>query len=283
MPCYHPIPGYQGGAGEAVRVMPPLGTANLSLPCGRCLGCRTARAKEWGERCRHEAACHEHNIFATLTYDEAHCPSELKPDHLAEFIRSLRQAVRRGDPAFISNPASSVRYFASGEYGDLYGRPHYHAILFNLGCVEQTKVGADLWINERLTALWGRGEIKCGSVTGRSASYVAGYTSKKLGCDADGVVRQPPFIRCSRKPGIGLPWVRTFAEDLRGGAVVTADGGTMPLPRYYRKLLAGSQVGDEAAVARIAATPSMDRSAERLADAERIHQSLVALKGSRGF
>lgn len=282
MPCYHPIPAYQGAAGEPVRVMPPLGTANLALPCGKCLGCKAARAKEWGERCRHEAACHELNLFATLTYDDDHLPGELVPAHFAEFIRAVRQAVRRGDEMLLSDPRASVRYFGCGEYGDLNDRPHYHVIVFNLGVAEKVRMGAELFTNRRLTELWARGQVMLGSVTGASASYVAGYTAKKLGCDRDGVVRQAPFIRCSRKPGIGLPWVRTYAEDLRGGSVHTVDGGEMPIPRYYRKLLAGSQVLDEGNVRRLE-KPKRDWSSERLAAAEKMHQSLVSLKGSRSL
>lgn len=283
MTCYHPLPGFQGGAGERVRVLPPLGTANLALPCGKCLGCRAARAKEWGERCRHEAACHEWNTFVTLTYDDDHLPSELVPEHLSEWVRAVRQAVRRGDGAFQSDPRSSVRYFGAGEYGDLNDRPHYHVILFNFGCVDVVRMGAELFESPRVTALWGRGSVRCGSVTGASASYVAGYTAKKLGCDRDGVVRQKPFLRCSRKPGIGLPWVRTFAEDLRGGSVVTVDGGKMPIPRYYRKLLAGSAVLDEAAVNQVERLRGVDRSGERLRAKEKMHQALVKLKGVRSL
>lgn len=283
MPCYHPIPASQASPGQRVKLLPPIGEAHLLLPCGKCLGCRAARAREWGERCRHEAACHDFNTFVTLTYDDAHLPAELMPGHLAEFVRAVRQAVRRGDDSLLSDRSRSVRFFASGEYGDINDRPHYHMIFFNLGCADKQIIAGDEFFSARLTELWSRGSVRCGSVSGRSASYVAGYTAKKLSCDRDGVVRQGPFLRCSRKPGIGLPWVRTYAEDLARGSVVTVDGQEMPIPRYYRKLLAGSATLESAEFRVHERSKGRDRSAARLEAAEKVHQSLVSLKGSRSL
>lgn len=242
--CYYPIPGYQGGPGEPVRLHPPLGTATLSLRCGNCLGCRADRAREWGERCRHEAACWDSNIFATLTYDENHLPVELVPSHVQQFIRALRQRVKRGDPNLTKDPSGPIRYFVTGEYGELTERPHYHAILFNVRCADKEKLSDKLWKSPSLDDIWAKGHITCGDVTGASASYVAGYAAKKLVCDADGVLRAPPFLRASRKPGIGLAWVRTYGSDYESGQCLTVDGRSMAVPRYYRKKLAGSASGD---------------------------------------
>lgn len=285
MTCFRPVPAFQGGPGEQARLLPPLGTANLNLPCGKCLGCRTDRAREWAERCRHEASCHLHSIFATLTYDDEHLPGELVPSHVEDFIRALRQRARRqfykkrkrALHVILTNPTSAIRFFISGEYGDLTNRPHYHALLFNCEFADKTEAGADLWRSETLTKLWGKGEVKYGQLTARSAAYSAGYASKKL-CDDDGVVIQPPFVRCSRKPGIGLPWLRTYAEDLRHGYCVTADGVKMPIPRYYRKKLDGSAVGDEIGVAcATPGTPRLRRTPAQLAAAEAIAASRRAL------
>lgn len=81
MPCYHPLHGYYSkhenptGKRSWVRHLSQAKSAEgLSLPCGRCIGCRLERSRQWAVRCVHEAALHEDNAFITLTYDDDHLP-----------------------------------------------------------------------------------------------------------------------------------------------------------------------------------------------------------------
>lgn len=286
MACYNMIPAYQGEPGGPVRLLPPLGTANLEVRCGRCIGCRADRAHEWGERCYHEAQCYEHNIFATLTYDEDHVPWSLRPDHVWRWMKRLRKRVRARDSALVTTPPVGVRFFLSGEYGEQSGRPHYHAILFNVCCADKKKLAGDLWTSDELTSTWKLGEVVCGDVTAASAAYTAGYAIKKVGesgCEVspDGEVRVAPFMRCSRRPGIGLPWLRTYAADLVHGYVVTRDGQKMPIPRYYRKKLEGSWLLEEADSAVQSRQVNVVERRLRRPDAEKIHARLLELKGAR--
>ena len=46
----------------------------IMLPCGRCVGCRMAKSKEWAIRCVHESSLHKSSAFVTLTYDDANIP-----------------------------------------------------------------------------------------------------------------------------------------------------------------------------------------------------------------
>lgn len=290
MPCFHPIPARQDRAGGEVVLHPPLGTDNLRLPCGTCVGCRQQRAAQWATRAVHEAAFHEHNSFVTLTYAPEHLPSNggLRPRDLVSFIKALRHAIKR--KRFASLVGDAVRYLACGEYGDAGDRPHYHALLFGVGFSDAVPCGKDLWTSECLRTLWGLGHVSFGSVTGGSAAYVAQYSLKKASranwskCDPrTGEVLHPPFLRCSLRPGIGADFIARYRGDTRHGFIVR-DGRKVAVPRYYQKLLELTDVGLHEEFRENAqllgaqfAVPTA-----RLADAERIELARLALENVRG-
>jgi hypothetical protein len=239
--CYHPIPAYQHGPGTAVRLWPPLGEETLNLPCGACLGCRTDRATDWARRAEHEATFYKNNCFLTLTYSDENLPrnGELQPKDLRDFIKRLRRARDRGVRALASDSGSSVRYLACGEYGEQFGRPHYHLLLFNCGFSDAYPVAKGLMESPALAKLWSHGLHKIGELTGASASYVAQYTMKKHGttfCTPDGEILRPPFLRVSLKPALGTKWLTKYKNDLSHGYLVT-DGVKGRVPRAYKQKL----------------------------------------------
>lgn len=221
-----------------MQLRPPLGTASLLLPCGACIGCRQARAREWARRCCHEAALYQDNVFVTLTYDDEHVPHDgsLIPEDLQKFIKRLRKAALESPHVVSEGPR--VRFLACGEYGERSGRPHYHGLFFNVAFSDKHLVGKDLYASDTLSRLWPFGEHKIGEVNARTAAYVAKYNLKRSRnvCDQDGVVLEKPFLRMSRRPGIGMHWLERYAEDLRNGFLV-ADGDRRAVPRAYIKRL----------------------------------------------
>lgn len=200
MACYHPIPAFQGGS-EPPRLYPPVGTANLELPCGKCIGCRTDRATHWALRAEHEASRWEHNTFLTLTYDDDSLPpnGHLVAAHLRNFLKRLRKNADSPRSRVDSDRSATrangtpigIRYLACGEYGDRTGRPHYHAVLFNCGFSDAEPLGGQsdtrkLFTSETVGSCWtdpktGRpyGNHSIGDATGAAAAYVAQYTLKK--------------------------------------------------------------------------------------------------------
>lgn len=270
MACYHPIPALQQGS-EAPRLWPPIGTENLALPCGTCIGCLSARATQWAHRCEHEATRWTSNLFIHLTYDDANLPygGYLVPRDLQLFIKRLRKSAQRPDNNMRADGDKRLRYFACGEYGERNHRPHYHAIIFNCGFTDRYKVGSDLYQSATLSALWPAGLVKFGDATPAAANYIAQYTLKKqrynaaLGrgpysrryTDTDGYIdddgvwnphlrpahnRAPeaPFLRMSLKPGIGIPWLTKYRNDLVHGYLVQKGGQKHAIPRAYTNWLA---------------------------------------------
>lgn len=275
MACYHPIPAYQGGAGEDVRLWPPVGTATMQLPCGSCLGCRTDTAADWSRRALHEASLWKHNCFLTLTYNSEGLPKhgDLEPADLTNFIKRLRSSIDRGNPHVARNPNYGLRYVAAGEYGDRNGRPHYHLLLFNCRFTDTYQVGKDLLESRILKQLWKAGEHRLGDLTGASANYVAQYTLKKQGtgktyCNSDGVIRTSPFMRVSLRPAIGHQWLNKYKTDLAHGYIVT-DGHKSRIPRSYAKKL--QQLDDNLISNAQARASRHPRRKDNLSSAELIH------------
>lgn len=233
MPCSHPLPAWRTDrvnpkTGKPVIVLrePQLHQEALKLPCGTCIGCRTGRAREWAVRCSLEEKSHATTCWATLTYEEKYKPPTLKKDHLQGFLKRLRSRVKH-----------PLRFFASGEYGDKFGRPHFHAILFGVALGEGSQV----------EQAWPYGQAQVDVLTPAAISYVAGYTSKKVGrashyledvferVDPDtGEVYnyQPPFIQMSRRPGIADK-ARKHWRSWRDTAIT--DGLTVPVPRFLHE------------------------------------------------
>lgn len=211
-----------------------LSSSGLTVPCGRCVDCRLAYARDWSVRCMHEfKVSPAGGCFVTLTYDDAHLPEDksLRYSDFQLFMHRLR------------NRYEGVRFFMCGEYGDNYGRPHYHAILFNYvpdDCKYYRREGKlVLYQSPSLAELWGLGFVSVGAVTRHSASYVARYSLKKLSGPMAADVyggRVPPFAKMSLKPGIGFEWFMKFYADVFPHDNVVIEGKKFPVPRYYRKL-----------------------------------------------
>lgn len=212
------------------------------LPCGSCDGCLLERSRQWAVRITHEASLSEQNCFVTLTYADEHLPANggLWPEDFDAFMRALRQKIA----------PSRVRYFYCGEYGERFGRPHFHAVLFgwwppDAECLGNRK-GLPVWRSELIERLWKRGRTEVGTVTFESASYVARYVLKKRGKDGRSVdqssvesgvdalrPRKEEYARMSRKPGIGRRWIEAFAGEVLAADSVVVRGREAKPPRFY--------------------------------------------------
>lgn len=227
--------------GKPVAHLSSLVADSLSIPCGRCQGCRLERSRQWALRCIHEASLHEQNCFITLTYDDEFLPKDfsLNKSHFQLFMKRFRKLF----------PESRIRYFHCGEYGDKGGRPHYHALIFGFDFSDKvfyrlTEFGK-LYTSSTLASLWTKGFCTIGSVTFRSAAYVARYCMKKFtGPDAavhyrfflpDGsiVQRLPEYATMSRRPGIGRGWYDRFSSSIYPADFIVVNGVKCKPPRFY--------------------------------------------------
>ena len=248
----------------------------ISVPCGQCIGCRLERSRQWAVRCVHEASLYENNCFLTLTYDDAHLPSDLSLNlvHFQNFMKRLRKRYGKG-----------IRFFHCGEYGENFGRPHYHAIIFNFDLPDRVlwsqRDGVNLYSSDILRSLWPYGFSSVGDVTFESAAYVARYVIKKVtGANADDhysfvdeltgqvFTRCPEYTTMSRRPGIGKGWIDKFLPDVFPGDFVVINGVKCRPPRFYDNqyevLFSGDSVKNKWARVRRAKLHSCDQTDRRL-------------------
>lgn len=213
----------------------------LELPCGRCTRCRLEKSRQWAVRCMHELQMHDESAFANLTLDDEHWEPSLDHKHFQGFMKRLRHA----------RPDAAISYYMSGEYGEKYGRPHYHAILFGVGFPDKTYYGKSpsghhLYTSKELDALWQRGECKIGAVTFESAAYVARYVMKKLNGEkaesqykrvdpatGEQIELKPEYSRMSLKPAIGRRWIEKYHPEVYPNDQVISRGHPAKPPRYY--------------------------------------------------
>lgn len=261
MTCDAPIQAYYGreknpATGKRPLVWRPaeaLTGMRMSIPCGKCTGCRLDRSRQWAVRLMHEKRMHKEASFVTLTYDNENLPTvgTLVPRHLQLFHKRLVDRWRNYFDV-------GVRYYGCGEYGDLNRRPHYHSILFGVRfddarLYSRNAAGDPIYSSELLDEIWGLGQCKIGKVTFESCAYVARYCVKKVDgkkredghyvvYDADGVVheRVPEFAHMSRRPGLGAAYFDRYGSEIAVHDSIIVDGKEVPSIRYYDQKLAAS-------------------------------------------
>lgn len=240
MACYYPIHAYRGRTqanGKMSIVWEASeGLGRITLPCGRCVGCRLERSRQWMIRCLHESKQYDDNCYITLTYDNTFIPEHgsLKVKDFQDFMKRLRKYVQ----------PVKIRFFHCGEYGDLYGRPHYHAIIFNYDFPDKVLISDD-GISKKFSSaildnIWQKGRCTVGTVCKETIGYVARYCLKKItGKHADewyGDLK-PEYVTMSRRPGIGATWFDKYKDDVYPSDEVVIDGMSMRPPKFYDKRL----------------------------------------------
>lgn len=250
-------------------------TEHDDIPCGQCLACRMTYARNWSARIMNEVSLYPSGTcwFVTCTYDDEHLPPA-KPvikideetgeintkiskfnslclkDH-QDFMKRLRKEVSKYSD-------TKVRFFASGEYGDVSFRPHFHYILFgvpipDLNFYKLSKAGDKLYNSEWLQKIWNnadgerpnKGYVVIGSVTPDSASYIARYAIKKRKHLDDSFYEdlglKPEFLVMSRKPGIGKEWFEKNYKSMYETDEVIMPGRDKAIsvkpPKYYDTLM----------------------------------------------
>lgn len=263
MSCYFPLNAYRC-QGLPVSFKPMAGWSSIKLPCGQCVGCRLERSRQWAVRCMHESRLYERNCFITLTYNDQNLPSDrgLHYGDFQKFMKRLRFSFKGHRP--FADGTRPIRFYMCGEYGENFGRPHFHACIFNFDFEDKklwmtTDSKSKLYRSASLEELWPFGFSSIGDVNFQSAAYVARYIMKKInGRNAHrhyvnpetGEILSPEFTKMSLKPGIGAGWFSQYKDDVykfnSDGSVaqdsIFVNGKNVKPPRYYDDLLRASDV-----------------------------------------
>lgn len=203
----------------------------LEVPCGQCMPCRIARREEWTIRLLHESLFWDSSIFVTLTYNDENLPKNcsLCPNDLTKFFKKLRKRI--GD--------RKIKYFACGDYGGRFDRPHYHMIIFGLDFLNY---------NDRdiIKQCWNKcdwdmlGKSPFGDAGPQSIRYVCKYIEDKVigkeskyAYDENNIL--PTYAVMSK--GIGKNYALENNEQICKDLQCKEGFRTHPIPRYYRKII----------------------------------------------
>lgn len=200
----------------------------MIVGCGKCVPCRGIKAGSWTIRLLEHIKCTNVNKFITLTLNDEHLtygsnsPVLLKRD-LQLFFKKLRKYF-----------SSKLTYYAVGEYGERYKRPHYHVILFNLNEKD------DYYIYNAISESWKdekgyKGFIHIGDVNEASIRYVAGYLEKGILGEKieEKIVRE--FSLMSKNLGINYIKNNKNYHEKNKSFIYRNNGFEKTLPRYYRE------------------------------------------------
>lgn len=218
MACYHPIEAWihrkkktEKGKNLLVFNYNPKTcsqpTPDLQIKCGRCIGCRLAKSREWAVRSVHEASLYWDNCWLTLTFSPEYLNTLKNPYTLetgnqsvmTKFLKRLRKKYgsgirylycgEYGETCFFCN--KSENYCSCGNYHPWRGRPHYHICLFNHDFHDKRFYKSinnrNHYNSDELDALWtcpttglNMGHATISDLTPDSAAYTARYSVKKI-------------------------------------------------------------------------------------------------------
>lgn len=192
--------------------------------CGTCEACLLHRKIEWTGRIMLEDRCHDSSVFVTLTYAAKYEPegSVLVLDDLQYFLKRLRRNLQRkyGD-------GFKIRYFACGEYGGKFGRPHYHLVVFGLHWTAETEdIVQKSWsvcTNRRDSIYEPIGFTTVSELTIGRAAYVVDYMLKQYDTKIRDDGRPVEFATMSRNPALGSCMVPAFFETYNRNGLFKAE------------------------------------------------------------
>ena len=252
------------------------------LPCGKCYHCRITKINEWVTRMVLQSLYSKYVYFGTLTYgvtdsvvfsetaptlSRINCERKLQPtplllrkDHLQKFFKRLRK-----------NTGAKFQYFACGEYGTNYGRPHFHYIMWSDVVIPEDSVSYSWSTIDRSGNRVSIGRIEHQDLRQKarnvehSYKYVCKYLQKSafnfeklptkdlheeyirkgiigIPCTEDYFWEEKkkyletyrPFTLCSKKPAIGFGYLQEhIGEFAQGNFKLFGVKGKYVFPVYY--------------------------------------------------
>lgn len=201
-------------------------------PCGSCTFCRINNRTSWEHRIFCEVM-DEYNLgnystFATLTYNDNFVPKTEK-GNLTVREKDIDNFIYNFNYNCSRLYHRKYKQYLVSEYGDSFGRPHYHSII----------IGLDPCKRNLISASWLRGHVMALPVLSGAIRYVLKYMDKQIfGEQAKEVFqeREQPFTKKSH--GIGKNWVIEHAEELVANRGYVYKGHFFNLTPYQKSYLA---------------------------------------------
>lgn len=170
----------------------------IKVPCGKCKSCLMSKHIDMQYRLLLENIDEIdgngiYSVFVTLTYSNDNLPfNGVSKRHCQLFFKRLRK-----------NTGWKFRYALFSEYGDQYGRPHYHAIIYFARSENMSGDRIDE-IETEIRNAWQLGFIHVKTTHVNSFKYISKYLCKSMQIPQS--YRNPTFYLASRSAGgLGCP------------------------------------------------------------------------------
>lgn len=228
---------------------------SVDIPCGKCDLCLLDRRYSNALRIMLEAESWPgKTYFITLTYAPEHVgDGELDHSDWSQFIKDFRRVFCQAQYCDIrkrkdyygklrSVTFKAIKQVMCGEYGDTFGRKHFHGIIFNHEFSdleftgEYSKSGFPIYTSRSLSSVWKKGFVQVSEVTFDLALYVGSYvTDRSLDERPDLDKKKKQYGRFGR--GIGESWLRKYWKDVLSAGKIKMIDRDYPIPRYFLKKL----------------------------------------------
>lgn len=227
----------------------------FDIPCGKCETCLIDRRYSRALRIMLEAESWPgKSYFVTLTFDNENLGHpDLDHNEWSQFIKNFRQEFCQAKYCDVSIPRhwkrfgkvrsetfKKIKQVMCGEYGDEFGRKHFHGIIFNhyFDDLRETgfysKKGNPIRTSDALREVWKKGNVHVEEVNMDLALYVSAYiTDQQDDFDVNDGHGKKQYGLFGH--GIGAAWLRQYWRSvLSAGCVKTMDGDYVT-PRYFLK------------------------------------------------
>lgn len=212
----------------------------IQVSCGQCMNCRLQKSLALSFVCNLELQkmyrLNKSSSFITLTYDDVHVPlvstsagitPTLVKSDFQKFMKRFREILRP-----LGYKDNSYKIVACGEYGDKFGRPHFHFCAIGLN---------SLLSEYAVDRSWKLGLSDVGVLYAGGLNYVTKYMTKAVtGKQADVLYTdnglEKPFVTHSVR--IGDDWLQSHIEELMDNNWCYLNAGVLtPLPASVRRRL----------------------------------------------
>lgn len=230
--CVNPLDRWFSGEPNQYGVHYPVKSPDGAKPgsyhlrdCGRCIGCAARIGQDWAVRAYMEARMHPQNCVVCLTLEDAvETCADMVPI-MTNFLKRLRWDLGNG----------SIRYLYVVERGGQHDRVHAHIILFGRDFREDSYDGFAVekgyaYRSHTIANAWSVGGESLGfhHITPGDPDaifYAAGDAFKNFGHESE--------FNYSKRPMLGVAYMRRWCDDFDRNGFLTIDGKKQPLPPAY--------------------------------------------------
>lgn len=204
---------------------------HYKVPCGHCLNCMISKQSALEFLAKKELydvyRTGRGASFITLTYDDEHIPRNddnlvtLRKHDVQCWLKNVRRQME------YHNKKIPFKYIMCGEYGDDFGRPHYHIVFLGLTDAQVVDYSRKLWKNGLCDiGVLGQGGLRyiCKYMTKQNPSKDVKDMRKALNVEN-------PFICHSF--GLGKKWIQENCEKIADNDFqFEINGKTQFFPKY---------------------------------------------------